>query len=77
MDNITKNIEEKLEISKLKDGKFRLTRMEMRRQCAMIVVSMEEYTKSWEMIEVRKGSPGEMLTDVEMKVYRKYVGQLT
>ena len=38
---------------------------------------MEEYAKSLKMIEVRKGSPGEILTDVEMKVYRKYSGKLT
>ena len=29
------------------------------------------------MIEVRKGSPGEILTGRVMKVYRKYVGKLT
>ena len=29
------------------------------------------------MIDVRKGLSGEILTDVEMKVYRKYVGKLT
>ena len=49
----------------------------MRRECDRIRVSMEEYAKSLEMIEVIKGSPREILTDVEMKVYRKYVGKLT
>ena len=77
MDEITKKIEEKLEISKLEDDEYRFTGMDVRRESDRIVVSMEEYAKSLEMIEVRKGLPGELLTDVEMKVYRKYVGKLT
>ena len=49
----------------------------MRKECDRIVVSMEEYAKSLEMIVVRKGSPWQILTDVEMEMYRKYVGKLT
>ena len=77
MAEITLKIKEKLEISKLEYDEFRFTGMDVRRECDRIVVSMEEYVRSLEMIEVKKGSPRETLTDVEMKVYRKYVGNLT
>ena len=38
---------------------------------------MEDYAKSLEKIEIRKGMPDDPLTEVEMKMYRKYVGKLS
>ena len=38
---------------------------------------MEDYAKSLGKIEIRKGLPDDPLTEVEMKVYRKYVGKLS
>ena len=41
----------------------------------MIVVSMEDYAKSLEKIEIRKGMLDNSLT--EMKIFKKYVGMLS
>ena len=49
----------------------------MRKEGEVIIVSMEDYAKSLEKIEIRKGLPDDPLTEVEMKMYRKYVGQLS
>merc|ERR1712237_157930 len=43
----------------------------------MGMMSMEDYAKSLEKIEIRKGMPNEPLTEVEMKMLRKYVGKLS
>ena len=42
----------------------------------MIVVSIEDYAKSLQKIEIRKGMPDDPLTEIEMKVYRKCVEKL-
>ena len=49
----------------------------MKKDGDVIVVSMEDYIKSLGKIEVRKGMSDDPLTEVEMKVYRKYVGKLS
>ena len=38
---------------------------------------MEDYAKSLGKIEIRKGITDDPLTEVEMKVYRKYVRKLS
>ena len=38
---------------------------------------MEEYARGLENLEIRKGSFDNKLTDVEIKMYRKYIGMLT
>ena len=38
---------------------------------------MEEYARSLEKLEIRKGSFDNKFIDVEMKMYRKYIGMLT
>ena len=38
---------------------------------------MEEYASSLERLEIRKGSFDNKLTDVEIKMYSKYIGMLT
>ena len=48
----------------------------MKKEGEVIIVSMEDYAKSLEKIEIRKGLPDDPLTEVEMKMYRKYVGKL-
>ena len=65
-----------MEISKLEDDEFCFTGMDVKKQGDVIVVSMEDYAKSLEKLEIRKGQPNDKLTEVEMKVYRKYVGKL-
>ena len=72
---ITRKIAEKLEISKLEDNEFRFIGMDVKKEGDVIIVSMEDYAKSLGKIEIRKGLPDDPLTEVEMKVYRKYVGK--
>ena len=50
--------------------------MDVKRKRDRIIVSMEEYARSLEKLEIRKGSSEEKLTETEMKVYRKYIGKL-
>ena len=68
-------IAEKLEVSKLEDNEFRFTGMDVKKECDVIVVRMENYAKSLEKIKIRKGMPDDPLTEVEIKVFRKYVGK--
>ena len=49
----------------------------MKREGDVIILSMEDYAKSLGKVEIRKGLPDDPLTEVEMKVYRKYVGKLS
>ena len=65
-----------MEISKLEDNEFRFTGMDVKKDGDVIVVSMEDYVKSLGKIEIRKGMPNDPFTEVEMKVYRKYVEKL-
>ena len=51
--------------------------MDVKKKDDAIFVSMEDYTKSLEKIEIRKGMPDDPLTEVEIKVFRKYVGKLS
>ena len=77
LEEIMSKIAQKLEISKLEDNEFRFTRMDVKKDGDVIVVSMEDYAKSLEKIEIRKGMPDDPLTEIEMKMYRKYVGKLS
>ena len=77
LDEITKKIADKLEISKLEDNEFRFTGMDVKKEGEVIIVSMEDYAMSLEKIEIRKGLPDDPLTEVEMKMYRKYIGQFS
>ena len=66
LEEITKKIAEKMEISKLEDKEFRFTRMEVRKEGDVIVVSMEDYAKSLEKIEIRKGMLDDPFTEVKI-----------
>ena len=50
--------------------------MDVKKEGEVIIVIMEDYAKSLEKIEIRKGLPDDPITEVEMKVYRKYVRKL-
>ena len=41
-----------------------------------IEISMEDYAKSLEEIQIREAKADEILTKEELKVYRKFVGKL-
>ena len=51
--------------------------MDVKKDGNVIVVSMEDYAKSLDKIEIRRGMPDNPLTEIEMKMYRKYVGKLS
>ena len=57
--------------------KFIFIGMDVKKEGDVIVVSMEDYAKSLEKIEIRKGILDDPLTDVEMKIFRKYIGKLS
>ena len=77
LEEITKKIAEKLEISKLEDNEFRFTGMDVKKEGDVIIMSMEDYAKSLGKIEIRKGLPDDPLTEVEREMYRKNVGKLS
>ena len=54
----------------MEDNEFRFTRMDVKKDGDVIIVSMEDYTKSLGKIDIRKGMPYDLFTEVEMKVYR-------
>ena len=41
-----------------------------------MITIVAQCAKSLEKIKIRKGMPDDPLTEVEMKMYRKYVGKL-
>ena len=49
----------------------------MKKEGDVIVVNMEDYAKSFEKIEIRKGMLDDPLTEVEMRLFRKYVRKLS
>ena len=65
-----------LYILKLKDDLFRFMDIGVRKEGDRIVVSMDEYTKSLEKLEIRKGKSQEELMEIKMKTYRKYIRKL-
>ena len=50
LEEITKKIAEKLEISKLEDNEFRFTGMDVKKEGEVIIVSMEDYAKILEKL---------------------------
>ena len=72
---ITQKIQEKLDISKLEDNVFRFTGIDVFKE-DRIVISMEEYAKSLEKLEIIRGSSEEELTETELRIYKKYIGKL-
>ena len=60
----------------MEDNEFRFTGMDLKKEGEVIIVSMEDYGKCLEKIEIRKGLPDDLLTEVEMKMYRENVGKL-
>ena len=48
-------LQEKLDISKLEDDTFRFLGTEVHKEGDTIIISMEEYAGSLEILEIRKG----------------------
>ena len=55
---------------------FRFTGIDVTKVRKGIDISMEDYAKSLEEIQIRKAKADETLTREDLKVYRKFVGKL-
>ena len=65
----------RFKLSKIERKKFRFTGVDVVQKEDRIEVSMEEYAKSLEKItHFRKAKAEDLLTEEELKIYRKYVG---
>ena len=75
--DVTKKMETTLNVWKVEDYNFQFTRIDMKKTNNGIKISMEDYTKSLDEIEIRDGKNTKPLTREELKVLRKYVGTLS
>ena len=75
--SILSKLKNTLTISKVERDKFRFTGIDVQKVSGGIILSMEDYAESIEEIkEIRKVKKDEPLTKTEMKLFRKYVGNL-
>ena len=76
LEKVTKEISNKLDVSKVEDDKFRYIGIDIKKVENGIEISMDEYAESLEEIRIREGKTDEEMNRDEMKVLRKYVGKL-
>ena len=62
IEEITQKIKNKLDISKMEEGVFKFTGIDVEKVGERIEVSMNDYAKSLEVVNVRDGKPDEPLT---------------
>ena len=73
---IIRKIKGILTVSKVEWNCFRFTGIDVKKTARGIEMSMGEYADSLELIKnIRKGKKDELLTKVELKLYRKYTGK--
>ena len=78
LDELKKKIRKELNVSKVEKNKYRFTGIDIEKKKDGIVMSMEDYAESIEDIkEIRKEKKTEMLTKIENKLYRKYIGKIS
>ena len=65
-----------MDVSQVEDDYFRFTGIDVKRVKDGIEISMEDYAKSLEEIQIRDAKADETLTRDELKVLRKFVGKL-
>ena len=61
----------------MKDDGFHFIRIDVSRKRDRYNCCMEEYASSLERLEIRKGSFDNKVTDVEINMYRKFIGMKT
>merc|ERR1712177_119746 len=75
---IVTGIQERFTVSKVEEGNFRFTGLDVKTKNGKIEISMEDYAKSIKKIkEIRKADINEKLTTAELKEYRKYTGKIS
>merc|ERR1711984_63069 len=77
LDTVTEEIKKTLDISKVEDGRFRFTGIDIEQIDGRIELSMDEYADSLEDILIREDKSSEELDREEMRTLRKYVGKLS
>ena len=77
IERVTKKVSANLDVSKVEDDRFRYTGIDIKKVKNGIEISMDKYSDSLEEIKIREGKSDEELTRDELKVLRKYVGNLT
>jgi len=73
---ITEWISRVLDVSTVESDCFLFTGIDMKKVRQGIEISMEDYTKSLEEIQIREVKADETLTKEKLKVFRKFVGKL-
>merc|ERR1711867_260877 len=73
---LTKEIGKALDVSTVETDCFRFIGIDVKKMKGGIEISMEDYAKSLEEIQIKKAKADEILTREEFKVYRKFVGKL-
>ena len=73
---LIREISKVLDVSTVESDCFRFTGIDVKKVKGGIEISMEDYAKSLEEIQIREAKADEILTREELKVYRKFVGKL-
>ena len=76
MDKVTEEMSKALDVSQVENDCFCFTGIDVKRVKDGIEISMEDYAKSLEEIQIRDAKADETLTRDELKVLRKFVGKL-
>ena len=71
LESVTEEIKKVLDVSKVEDGKFRFTGIDVERFEDRIELSINDYAASLEDIEIREDKSSKNLTREEMRVLRK------
>ena len=77
LSSVTEEIGKSLDISKVEDGSFRFTGIDVEQFHDRIELSMDDYAASLEDVAVREDKSTESLNRDEMRILRKYVGKLS
>ena len=60
----------------MEDKAFRFTGIDIKKDGEGIEISMDNYARSPEKLDIRDRKPDELLTREELMIYRTYVGNL-
>ena len=79
IEGLTRKIQEKLTVSKVESNNFRFTGIDVsKKENGNIEISMNDYANSIDYIEsFREGKANEKLSEIELKMYRKYTGKIS
>ena len=73
---VTEKLSATLDVSKVEDDSFIFTGIDIKKVEEGIEISMEDYAKSLEEVQIRDTKADDPLTRDELKVLRKFVGKL-